>query len=147
MKTATRTFGTEREGDTLILTPRWDLGELEYSRAGPCVAGVFEMLGAAPVRHVVLDLRQTGYLGSSALGFLLKLWKRVRSRQGNVAFCNVSAAAMEIFRVTKLGDVWPIYPSRAEALLAVRERAPGQTLTPRARAGTRADQARVVRKT
>jgi anti-anti-sigma factor len=68
---------------------------------------------------VVLDFRKTDYYGSTALGFFVKLWKRVRDRDGRMAFCGVSDHEREILRVTHLDGMWPICSSREEAVQAV----------------------------
>ena len=114
-----KAFAVEREGQTLILTPQRNLAELEHSRVEPCIDNVLGLLETAPAKHVVVDLRRTGYFGTSALGLLLRLWKRVRNRQGGMAFFNVSTAALDVLRITQLDQVWPVCPSREEALRAV----------------------------
>jgi hypothetical protein len=47
------------------------------------------------------------------------LWKRVRGGGGKMAVCNVSETGREILQVTKFDTLWPIGPSRQEALKAV----------------------------
>jgi anti-anti-sigma factor len=71
------------------------------------------------IRNVVVDFGKTGYFGSTALGLFVQLWQRVRGRDGRIAFCNVSADEQDVLAVTRLGRVWPVYPSREEALAAV----------------------------
>jgi hypothetical protein len=43
----------------------------------------------------------------------------VLGRGGRIAFCNVSPHEREILAVTGLNGLWPVYPSRAEAVAAV----------------------------
>lgn len=117
-------FDIEREGETLVVTPLMDLRELEYAHIEEAAAAVLDSVSAGPARDVVLDFRGTDYYGSTALGFFVKLWKRVRGRGGNMAFCNLSAHEREILAVTGLDRLWPICGTRAEALAAVRRHAP-----------------------
>jgi anti-anti-sigma factor len=67
-------------------------------------------------RNILLDFEGTDYYGSTALGLFLKLWKRVRSLDGNMAFCNVSEHEREVLRLTRLDSLWPICGTREEAL-------------------------------
>jgi anti-anti-sigma factor len=67
-----------------------------------------------------MDFHKTDYYGSTALAFFLKLWKRVRNRNGRMAFCNISDHEREILTVTQLDRLWPIYLSREEATKAVK---------------------------
>jgi anti-anti-sigma factor len=119
MAAAKDLFEMERAGATLILTPTADLRERDYPQIETGAAEVLRLLEQGAVRNVVLDFRQTDYYGSTALGFFAKLWKRVRAGGGDMAFCNVSEHEREILRVTKLDGLWPLCPSREEALRAV----------------------------
>jgi anti-anti-sigma factor len=115
------TFDIVSDGDTLIVTPLQDMRELEYSQIESGAREVFDRLGDPAVKNVVVDFRETDSYGSTALGFFVKLWKRVcTQKDGQLAFCNVSPHEMEILNVTKLNKLWPICPSRDAALAAVR---------------------------
>jgi anti-anti-sigma factor len=114
-------FDIEVEGETIIVTPAEDLGELGFQQIGADGKEVLALLERSPARNVVVDFRRTDYYGSTALGFFVRLWKRVRGRNGRMAFCNVSAHEKEILRVAKLDQLWPVCSTREEALVAVRE--------------------------
>jgi anti-anti-sigma factor len=116
-------FVIERDGDILILTPQKDLREFEYQHIESGAREVLDMLGKGTVNNLVMDFHKTDYYGSTALGFFIKLWKRVRSRNGQLAFCNVSAHEMEVLRATSLASLWPICASRQEAIEAVKRSA------------------------
>jgi anti-anti-sigma factor len=119
MSTTTRLIEVERRGDTLVLTPRKNLRELEYREIEAEGEELLEMANDTAVRNLVADFALTDYFGSSALGLFARLWKRVRARGGRMAFCNVSAHEAEIMEVTGLTRFWPVHPSREEALAAV----------------------------
>jgi anti-anti-sigma factor len=113
-------FEIERHSDTLIVVPVVDLRELDYQRIEAGARVILELLNGTPVKSVILDLGKTDYYGSTALGFFLKLWKRVKVRNGRMAFCNVSDHELEILQITKLDHLWPICSSRSAALAAVK---------------------------
>jgi anti-anti-sigma factor len=116
---ATGLFAVERLPDTLVLTPLADLGELEYHRRESEAGQVYGLLDDPSVKRLVLDFGRTAYFGSSALGFFIRLWKKVRTRDGSMAFCNLSPQEEEILQVTKLDSLWPVCGSREEALRRV----------------------------
>ncbi len=113
-------FDVERDGDVLILIPRADLRETDYQDIESGGRSLLDLVSAPEVKGVVLDFHRTDYYGSTALGFFLRLWKRVGGRGGRMAFCNLSANESEILAVTRLDTLWPAYPSRDEALRAIR---------------------------
>ena len=120
MATANGVFEFERMGQTLIVTPLTDLRELDFREIEAGASELLRLLGNDTIKNVVVDFHKTDYYGSTALGFFVKLWKRVRERGGRMAFCGVSDHEREILRITRLDGLWPICPSREEALQAVR---------------------------
>jgi stage II sporulation protein AA (anti-sigma F factor antagonist) len=116
---ASSVFEVQQTGQTLIVTPLVDLREFDYGQIEKEAADVLDQLAQTQARNVILDFHRTDYYGSTALGFFVRLWKRVRQRGGRMAFCNVSAHEKEILEVTSLDRLWPICSSREEALRAV----------------------------
>lgn len=105
-----------RAGDTVVVTPRRDLRELEFAR----IQEEFGTLAAdAGVRRVVVDFRHTDSLGSTALGMLVRLGKATQRRGGRLALCHLSQHEREILRVTGLAEIWPAYDTLTEALKAI----------------------------
>jgi anti-anti-sigma factor len=111
----------EQEDDTLIVVPTVDLRELDYQRIEEGAGRILGLLNGSGIKNVVVDFHKTDYYGSTALGFFVKLWRRVRRRNGRMAFGNVSAHEKEILQITHLDHLWPICSSRIEALEAVRK--------------------------
>ena len=115
----TGAFEVEREGETVIVTPRMDLRELDYQEIEAGARDILRLLEDNAIKNVVLDFHKTDYYGSTALGFFVKLWKRIRDRDGRMAFAGLSEHEREILTVTHLDGLWPVCSSREEALKAV----------------------------
>ena len=112
-------FARETLGSTLILNPMIHLGSLDEPEISLETHDLLEFLNRSASANLVVDLANGDYLGTSMLGAIIKLWKRVSQRGGRLALCNVSESVVQVLRVTKLQTVWPIYPSREQALSAV----------------------------
>ncbi len=119
-KTEEGIFEIERQEDTVFVTPLRDLSEFEFHRIEAGAEPILRLLEDTPVKNIVMDFHKTDYYGSTALAFFIKLWKRVRNRNGRMAFCKVSDHEREILTVTQLDRLWPIYSSRGEATKAVK---------------------------
>jgi len=117
---ASSLFDIDRRGDVVLVTPTADLREFEYQDIEAGAEGILDQLGAPGVKGVVLDFYRTDYYGSTALGFFIRMWKRVSAHGGRMAFCNVSQHEREVLTVTRLDGLWPICATRSEALAAVR---------------------------
>jgi anti-anti-sigma factor len=116
----TTLFEVQRLDDVLVVTPTADLGESQYQDIESASRALLELVAAPEIKGVVLDFRRTDYYGSTALGFFLRLWKRLSGRAGRLAFCNVSQHEKEILTATRLDTLWPICGSREEALRVVK---------------------------
>ena len=68
-----------------------------------------------PVR-LMLSFSRVRHLSSSALGVLIRLHKRIRESGGELRLCCIQPTIYEIFKITKLNEVFQIYEDRAEAL-------------------------------
>lgn len=71
----------------------------------------------AGVRRFVFDLHNLEYAGSLGLRLLVGLSNQVRG-EGAVALCNPTDAIASMLAMTKLTQLLPNYPTRAEALVA-----------------------------
>ena len=120
MTSATGLFDIECQGDTVIVTPSTDLGEFGYEQLVAESQKAMDLLDQTEgTRNAVINLQKTDYFGSTALGVFVKLWKRVRKRDGHMAFCGMSEHEREIIAVTKLDQLWSICDSQEAALKEV----------------------------
>jgi anti-anti-sigma factor len=118
-------FDIEREGDTLIVTPQANLRELAYPEIEEGAREVLALLESGAARNVIMDFHRTDYYGSSALEFFIRLWKRVRGRNGQLVFCRASSHELEVLKLINLDRLWPICRSRREALETVEKGSAG----------------------
>ena len=114
-------FDIEQQDEMLILTPEADMGELDFERVDAAAKSALELLGNPAIKYVIMDFHKTDFFSSTALGFFVRVWKTISTRQGRVAFCNVSDHEKEILKITKLDTLWDVCASKDEALLAVRK--------------------------
>lgn len=68
---------------------------------------------------LLIDMEKTEYLGSAFLEVLFRVSSRLERRKGTFAICSVSSFCADVLRVTKMDQVWTIYPTRAKALEAL----------------------------
>jgi len=71
--------------------------------------------------HVVVDLEQARSIDSTTLGVLISAVKRLRVRDGNLAVAAQDPTIVKTFRITGLDEVFPVAPTRGQALARLRE--------------------------
>ena len=69
--------------------------------------------------RVVVDLSETSFLDSTALGVLIGAVKRLRSRDGQLVIVNTDANIAKTFEITGLDQIFTILESRDSAVSAL----------------------------
>lgn len=113
-------FTLERRGDVLIFVPSARLEEFDLSTAEELSRVLLAPIEQMPMPMLIVDLEGVDFFGSSFLSLLLRCWKAVLVKGGQMVLAGVSPRAKELLRITSLDIVWPMYTSRAEALAALQ---------------------------
>jgi anti-sigma B factor antagonist len=78
--------------------------------------------------RIVVDLSETTFLDSTALGVLIGAVKRLRSREGRLTIVNTDDNITKTFEITGLDQIFTIRSSRDDAVAALdAEEAPQQS--------------------
>jgi anti-sigma B factor antagonist len=75
-------------------------------------------------RRVVLDLARLERLGSSLIGKILGLYKRLRAVGGRLALCNLNPRLCEVLELLRVATLLSIYPSERAAVQALEAGSP-----------------------
>jgi anti-anti-sigma factor len=65
---------------------------------------------------VIADLSEVGYVSSAGLRVLLKAAKQARGFGGRFVLCGLRSSVLEVFEISGLDKVMPIFLSQDEAL-------------------------------
>jgi anti-sigma B factor antagonist len=93
-------------------------GEIDLFTAPEVKTALGGAIDAGKIR-VVVDLSETTFLDSTALGVLIGAVKRLRSREGALTIVNVDANIAKTFEITGLDQIFTIRPTRDEAVEAL----------------------------
>ncbi len=69
--------------------------------------------------HLVIDLSQTGFLDSTAIGLLVGTLKRLRESGGSLELVCTTNRIRNIFEIVGLADLTTMHASRNEAISAL----------------------------
>lgn len=101
----------------IVLGPRYEsLNQAALIEFGGLLLD--EAAHAQPPR-LLLDFSQTAYIGSSFIELLVRAWKRLKQRGGDLMLCGLQPFCEEIMKVSRLDTLWPMYATREEALADV----------------------------
>jgi anti-sigma B factor antagonist len=93
-------------------------GEIDLFTAPELKAALAAAVEAGRTR-IVVDLTETSFLDSTALGVLIGAVKRLRSRDGVLTIVNVDRNIAKTFEITGLDQIFTIRPTRGEAIEAL----------------------------
>jgi anti-sigma B factor antagonist len=103
------------DGERHVLAVR---GEIDLFTAPELKQVLAESIEAGRIR-IIVDLTDTTFLDSTALGVLIGAVKRLRSRDGGLAIVNIDENIAKTFEITGLDQIFTIVPTREEAIDAV----------------------------
>ena len=93
-------------------------GEIDLFTAPELKSTLADALEAGHTR-IVVDLTETTFLDSTALGVLIGAVKRLRSRDGVLTIVNTDRNIAKTFEITGLDQIFAIRPTRSEAIEAL----------------------------
>src|SRR5205085_11910188 len=93
-------------------------GEIDLFTAPELKQKLTDAIEAGKSR-IVVDLSDTTFLDSTALGVLIGAVKRLRTRDGVLTLVNTDANIAKTFEITGLDQIFTITASRDEAIAAL----------------------------
>jgi anti-sigma B factor antagonist len=93
-------------------------GEIDLFTAPELKVALGEAIEAGRTR-IVVDLSETTFLDSTALGVLIGTVKRLRSREGRLTLINTDSNIAKTFEITGLDQIFTICSTRAEGVAAL----------------------------
>jgi len=93
-------------------------GYLDFDAAPALKESIVNQLDEG-TRHLIVDLTQTEFIDSTAIGVLVGGLKRVQESGGTLAVVCTNANIRDIFALVGLDDMLPLHRSRDDALSAI----------------------------
>jgi len=97
-------------------------GEIDLFTAPELKSALSEAIESGHTR-IVVDLTDTTFLDSTALGVLIGAVKRLRSREGALVIVNVDQNIAKTFEITGLDQIFTILSTRDDAIAALDDAA------------------------
>ena len=72
-------------------------------------ASVMSVVEEAERINLILDFCNVQFLSSAVLGLLMRISKKVYEKDGQLKLCNISPRIYEIFKITRLNQIFDIH--------------------------------------
>jgi anti-sigma B factor antagonist len=76
---------------------------------------IMSVIEQADHLNMILDFCNVSFLSSAVLGLLIRISKKVYERQGQLKLCKINPKIYEIFKITRLTNIFDIYPDLKSA--------------------------------
>jgi anti-anti-sigma factor len=115
-------FQLRRYGEAVVIVPTAEIEQLPESLLEPAAQVVLEPLRRDPPEHIIVDLSDVSYFGSSFITFLLRCYEIVKPRGSELVLAGVkpNSPIRELLQTTALDMLWAIYETPQQALTALR---------------------------
>lgn len=77
---------------------------------------LFQLVEVDNCRKMVLNFSAVDFLSSAALGKLITLDKKMKTKSGKLRLCNIRPEIYEVFAITRLNRLFDIKDEEADAL-------------------------------
>jgi anti-anti-sigma factor len=113
-------FKIEPVANTLVVIPIADHCGFRYQQLHIEANHLQRKFETRVFEHLVIDLADLSYFGTELIGVMIRLARAVTNFGGRSAFCSPSPKMLEVLESMRLTKLWPIFPTRAEALQHVQ---------------------------
>jgi anti-sigma B factor antagonist len=70
--------------------------------------------------NLVIDFSSVHFLSSAVLGLLIRVSKRINENKGRLKLCSISPRIYDIFKITRLDEIFEIYPDAKKAMQSLK---------------------------
>ena len=83
-------------------------------------AAIAEQVNASACPRLVFDFSETTYVSSSFVEAVMRGWKKLQEKNGQMALCCLNNNCATVLKVCRLDRIWNILPTHDEAVAAVQ---------------------------
>jgi anti-anti-sigma factor len=76
---------------------------------------VKESIDGENAKNIVFDLENVDFIDSAGIGFIVSIFKSLKTKNGNFALASLKLKPKEVFKLTRLDKIIPIYDNTEAA--------------------------------
>jgi len=99
---------TQYSADVTVVTLN-DEEILEEQQIKEIEEELMTIIDDAKCENMLLNFENVEFMTSAFLGFLVKIYKRIRERGGTLELCNINRNISKVFEITQLNKIFIIH--------------------------------------
>src|SRR3954463_9529034 len=92
----------EQQANVLVITPLFTFATFAEPHVASEWATVQDQIDLPQTQHVLVDLGEIPYFGSTVLEWMAQMWKKMKARGGNLAVPRPSPIGREVLAAARL---------------------------------------------
>lgn len=116
-----KVFATEQAGDTLVVIPLGDAHDFHYGDVHTESNKVRRLLEGGKFKDLVVELGNAPIFTAVTINVVVVLSRIISNRGGRAVLCEATEKTRGVLENMKLAEMWPHYPTRAEAIRALAD--------------------------
>jgi anti-anti-sigma factor len=76
---------------------------------------VKEIIDGENANEIIFDLSNVDFIDSAGIGFIVSIFKSIKSKNGKFALASLKSKPHEVFKLTRLDKIIPIYENTEAA--------------------------------
>ncbi|MCA9035478.1 MAG: STAS domain-containing protein [Planctomycetaceae bacterium] len=126
MNSPKNVFEFDQQGNVLVVTPNGPFMEFRDNDIRNAYNDAYRLLCAEDVKHLLIDFSRLDYFGSTFVGILIRLSKKVRGDGGEAYLCHLTDNMRQMMKTlmllenTKTDFFWRQCESLEEGLASLK---------------------------
>lgn len=104
-----KVFTVEHDRLTLIVAPRGDAIAFRESDVQGELETLCQLTQKADVQNLIIDWGSSNYFGTTMIGALVGVARKITEAGGRAVMCNASPQMQSVLKVMNLDKLWPLF--------------------------------------
>jgi anti-anti-sigma factor len=110
------TYEFEQHADYCVLALKPAMNDVQWGEIEKVGDEVVKQIETLRSPHLIADLSELDYIGSSMVALVVRIWKIIKAKNARMVVVNRNPMVLEVFKISKLDEVWTITEFREDAL-------------------------------
>lgn len=116
METGGQIYEFEQFSDHGLLVLKPPMNDAQWSEIEKAGDEVLHDLESINSPNLIVDLSELEFIGSAMVALVVRIWKIVKGKKAQMVVVNRNPMVLEVFKISKLDDVWTIVEYREDAM-------------------------------
>jgi anti-anti-sigma factor len=116
-----RVFAIDQYEKTIVVCPQGDATGFRYNDIHRDTNALCDLIDRKDIENLVIDFSQVNILGSIIISSIIKLARKISTKEGKACFCQASDSMRDVVTSMNLTRLWPYFDTLNDAIAHLDE--------------------------